>query len=113
MSGLHRSSSSSKNVGNCLPSKIKSERLFLVDSEVMCVRRFVLNVPEEDQQSFKRILDGKEQARAFPAGRRVRMKKTMPVLYVRQQRVRLYIVAGMTDDTSFAPQTKKEISEIA
>ncbi|KAL3819978.1 hypothetical protein ACJIZ3_005883 [Penstemon smallii] len=30
-----------------------------------------------------------------------------------QQRVRLYIVAGVKDDTSFAPQTKKEISEIA
>lgn len=30
-----------------------------------------------------------------------------------QQRVRLYIIAGVKDDTSFAPQTKKEISEIA
>ncbi|GAB2286827.1 mRNA-decapping enzyme subunit 2 [Dionaea muscipula] len=30
-----------------------------------------------------------------------------------QQRVRLYIVAGVTEDTSFAPLTKKEISEIA
>ncbi|KAL9230858.1 hypothetical protein vseg_006153 [Gypsophila vaccaria] len=30
-----------------------------------------------------------------------------------QQRVRLYIIAGVTDDTSFAPLTKKEISEIA
>ncbi|KAI3470465.1 hypothetical protein Pfo_027128 [Paulownia fortunei] len=30
-----------------------------------------------------------------------------------QQRVRLYIVAGVKDDTSFAPLTKKEISEIA
>lgn len=30
-----------------------------------------------------------------------------------QQRVRLYIVAGVKDDTSFAPRTKKEISEIA
>ncbi|XP_021771042.1 mRNA-decapping enzyme subunit 2-like [Chenopodium quinoa] len=30
-----------------------------------------------------------------------------------QQRVRLYIIAGVSDDTSFAPQTKKEISEIA
>jgi mRNA-decapping enzyme subunit 2 len=29
-----------------------------------------------------------------------------------QQRVRLYIVAGVRDNTSFAPQTKKEISEI-
>lgn len=27
-----------------------------------------------------------------------------------QQRVRLYIVAGVKDDTPFAPQTKKEIS---
>uniref|UniRef100_A0A803MZB4 Nudix hydrolase domain-containing protein n=1 Tax=Chenopodium quinoa TaxID=63459 RepID=A0A803MZB4_CHEQI len=27
-----------------------------------------------------------------------------------QQRVRLYIIAGVSDDTSFAPQTKKEIS---
>lgn len=27
-----------------------------------------------------------------------------------QQRVRLYIVAGVKDDTSFAPLTKKEIS---
>jgi len=27
-----------------------------------------------------------------------------------QQRVRLYIIAGVKDDTSFAPQTKKEIS---
>ncbi|KAL3650022.1 mRNA-decapping enzyme subunit 2 [Castilleja foliolosa] len=30
-----------------------------------------------------------------------------------QQRVRLYIIAGVKDDTFFAPQTKKEISEIA
>ncbi|KAG8390620.1 hypothetical protein BUALT_Bualt01G0102400 [Buddleja alternifolia] len=30
-----------------------------------------------------------------------------------QQRVRLYVVAGVKDDTSFAPLTKKEISEIA
>jgi len=30
-----------------------------------------------------------------------------------QQRVRLYIVAGVKDDTAFAPLTKKEISEIA
>ncbi|CAA2954445.1 mRNA-decapping enzyme subunit 2 [Olea europaea subsp. europaea] len=29
------------------------------------------------------------------------------------QRVRLYIVAGVKDDTAFAPLTKKEISEIA
>ena len=27
-----------------------------------------------------------------------------------QQRVRLYIVAGVKDDTAFAPLTKKEIS---
>lgn len=27
-----------------------------------------------------------------------------------QQRVRLYIIAGVKDDTAFAPQTKKEIS---
>ncbi|KAI4385738.1 hypothetical protein MLD38_003733 [Melastoma candidum] len=30
-----------------------------------------------------------------------------------QQRVRLYVIAGVKEDTSFAPQTKKEISEIA
>ncbi|GAB2222732.1 hypothetical protein Droror1_Dr00016856 [Drosera rotundifolia] len=30
-----------------------------------------------------------------------------------QQRVRLYIVAGVAEDTFFAPRTKKEISEIA
>ncbi|KAL6527115.1 mRNA-decapping enzyme subunit 2 [Orobanche gracilis] len=30
-----------------------------------------------------------------------------------QQRVRLYIIAGVKDGTFFAPQTKKEISEIA
>ncbi|CAH9077329.1 unnamed protein product [Cuscuta europaea] len=30
-----------------------------------------------------------------------------------QQRVRLYIIAGVKDDTVFAPLTKKEISEIA
>lgn len=27
-----------------------------------------------------------------------------------QQRVRLYIISGVRDDTAFAPQTKKEIS---
>ncbi|KAL0874476.1 hypothetical protein Bca101_024181 [Brassica carinata] len=47
MSGLNRSSSSSKNIGKCLPSKE------LLDD--LC-SRFVLNVPEEDQQSFERIL---------------------------------------------------------
>ncbi|KAF5947904.1 hypothetical protein HYC85_013861 [Camellia sinensis] len=30
-----------------------------------------------------------------------------------QQRVRLYIIAGVKDDTAFAPLIKKEISEIA
>lgn len=30
-----------------------------------------------------------------------------------QQRVRLYIIGGVKEDTVFAPQTKKEISEIA
>ncbi|KAF2318529.1 hypothetical protein GH714_008671 [Hevea brasiliensis] len=30
-----------------------------------------------------------------------------------QQRVKLYIIAGVKDDTAFAPLTKKEISEIA
>ncbi|KAJ4979783.1 hypothetical protein NE237_010563 [Protea cynaroides] len=30
-----------------------------------------------------------------------------------QQRVRLYIIAGVKDDTVFAPMTKKEISEIS
>ncbi|KAF8394997.1 hypothetical protein HHK36_018936 [Tetracentron sinense] len=30
-----------------------------------------------------------------------------------QQRVQLYIIAGVKDDTVFAPQTKKEISEIS
>ncbi|RZC76937.1 hypothetical protein C5167_001141 [Papaver somniferum] len=30
-----------------------------------------------------------------------------------EQRVRLYIIAGVKDDTVFAPQTKKEISEIS
>ncbi|KAJ7550805.1 hypothetical protein O6H91_07G119100 [Diphasiastrum complanatum] len=30
-----------------------------------------------------------------------------------QQRMRLYIISGVTDDTVFVPQTKKEISEIA
>ncbi|KAK4790387.1 hypothetical protein SAY86_017691 [Trapa natans] len=30
-----------------------------------------------------------------------------------QQRVRLYVIAGVKDDTDFAPLTKKEISEIA
>ncbi|XP_031379542.1 mRNA-decapping enzyme subunit 2 [Punica granatum] len=30
-----------------------------------------------------------------------------------QQRVRLYVIAGVKDDTTFAPLTKKEISEIA
>lgn len=84
MSGLHRSSSSSKNVGNCLPSKellddlcrfcyqssvfffslsrIKwSDGLELISVTdalwwVFGFSRFVLNVPEEDQQSFERIL---------------------------------------------------------
>ncbi|OVA10135.1 NUDIX hydrolase domain [Macleaya cordata] len=32
---------------------------------------------------------------------------------VGEQRVRLYIVAGVKEDTVFAPQTKKEISEIS
>ncbi|KAI4384042.1 hypothetical protein MLD38_009814 [Melastoma candidum] len=30
-----------------------------------------------------------------------------------QQKVRSYVIAGVKEDTSFAPQTKKEISEIA
>ncbi|KAL0735960.1 hypothetical protein Bca4012_012170 [Brassica carinata] len=208
MSGLHRSSSSSKNVGNCLPSKE------LLDD--LC-SRFVLNVPEEDQQSFERILflveyaywyyednavendptlkslslkeftsllfnscdvlrpyvsnvddifkdftsykcrvpvtgaiildetyercllvkGWKGSSWSFPRGKKSKdeedyacairevleetgfdvsklLKKEEYIEFTfRQQRVRLYIVAGVTDDTSFAPQTKKEISEIA
>ncbi|KAJ4908430.1 mRNA-decapping enzyme subunit 2 [Raphanus sativus] len=208
MSNLHRSSSSSKNVGNCLPSKE------LLDD--LC-SRFVLNVPEEDQQSFERILflveyaywyyednavendptlkslslkeftlllfnscdvlrpyvsnvddifkdftsykyrvpvtgaiildetyqrcllvkGWKGSSWSFPRGKKSKdeedyacairevleetgfdvsklLKKEEYIEFTfRQQRVRLYIVAGVTDDTSFAPQTKKEISEIA
>ena len=36
--------------------------------------------------------DGKDLAGAFPAGRRVRMKKTMPVLYVRLVLILLLLV---------------------
>lgn len=32
---------------------------------------------------------------------------------IAQQRMRLYVIAGIKDDTLFEPQTKKEISEIA
>ncbi|XP_010492118.1 PREDICTED: mRNA-decapping enzyme subunit 2 isoform X2 [Camelina sativa] len=207
MSGLHRSSSSSKNIGNCLPSKE------LLDD--LC-SRFVLNVPEEDQQSFERILflveyaywyyednavendpklkslslkeftsllfnscdvlrpyvthiddifkdftsykcrvpvtgaiildetyercllvkGWKGSSWSFPRGKKSKdeedhacairevleetgfdvsklLKKEEYIEFVfRQQRVRLYIVAGVTEDTLFAPQTKKEISEI-
>ncbi|VVA97002.1 unnamed protein product [Arabis nemorensis] len=206
MSGLHRSSSSSKNIGN-LPSKE------LLDD--LC-SRFVLNVPEEDQQSFERILFLVESAYwyyednavendptlkslslkeftlllfnscdvlrpyvahiddifkdftsykcrvpvcgaiimdetyercllvkgwkgsswSFPRGKKSKneedhacairevleetgfdvaklLKKEDYIEFVfRQQRVRLYIVAGVSDDTAFAPLTKKEISEI-
>ncbi|KAF8118117.1 hypothetical protein N665_0006s0116 [Sinapis alba] len=209
MSALHRSSSSSKkNVGSCLPSK---ELLHDLCS------RFVLNVPEEDQQSFERILflveyaywyyednavendptlkslslkeftlllfnscdvlrpyvsniddifkdftsykyrvpvtgaiildetyercllvkGWKGSSWSFPRGKKSKdeedyacairevleetgfdvsklLKKEEYIEFTfRQQRVRLYIVAGVTDDTAFAPQTKKEISEIA
>ncbi|KAL0843047.1 hypothetical protein Bca101_016292 [Brassica carinata] len=208
MSNLHRSSSSPKNVGNCLPSKE------LLDD--LC-SRFVLNVPEEDQQSFERILflveyaywyyednavendptlkslslkeftlllfnscdvlrpyvsnindifkdftsykyrvpvtgaiildetyercllvkGWKGSSWSFPRGKKSKdeedyacairevleetgfdvsklLKKEEYIEFTfRQQRVRLYIVAGVTDDTAFAPQTKKEISEIA
>ncbi|KAJ0243440.1 mRNA-decapping enzyme subunit 2 [Hirschfeldia incana] len=208
MSGLHRSSSSSKNVGNCLPSK---ELLHDLCS------RFVLNVLEEDKQSFERILFLVEDAYwyyednavkndptlkslslkeftsllfnscdvlrpyvsnvddifkdftsykcrvpvtgaiildetyercllvkgwkgsswSFPHGKNSKdeedyacairevldetgfdvsklLKKEEYIEFTfRQQRVRLYIVAGVADDTSFVPQTKKEISEIA
>ncbi|KAH0907410.1 hypothetical protein HID58_039237 [Brassica napus] len=208
MSGLHRSSSSSKNVGNCLPSKE------LLDD--LC-SRFVLNVPEEDQQSFERILFLVENAYryyednavendptlkslslkeftsllfnscdvlrpyvsnvddifkdftsykcrvpvtgaiildetyercllvkgwkgsswSFPRGEKSKdeedyacairevleetgfdvsklLKKEEYIEFTfRQQRVRLYVVAGVADDTSFAPLTKKGISEIA
>ncbi|CAN7068296.1 hypothetical protein IGI04_041501 [Brassica rapa subsp. trilocularis] len=208
MSGLHRSSSSSKNVGNCLPSKE------LLDD--LC-SRFVLNVPEEDQQSFERILflveyayryyednavendptlkslslkeftsllfnscdvlrpyvsnvddifkdftsykcrvpvtgaiildetyercllvkGWKGSSWSFPRGEKSKdeedyacairevleetgfdvsklLKKEEYIEFTfRQQRVRLYVVAGVADDTSFAPLTKKGISEIA
>ncbi|KAG7602129.1 mRNA decapping protein 2 Box A domain [Arabidopsis thaliana x Arabidopsis arenosa] len=207
MSGLHRSSSSSKNIGNCLPSKE------LLDD--LC-SRFVLNVPEEDQQSFERILflveyaywyyednavendpklkslslkeftsllfnscdvlrpyvthiddifkdftsykcrvpvtgaiildetyercllvkGWKGSSWSFPRGKKSKdeedhacairevleetgfdvsklLKREEYIEFVfRQQRVRLYIVAGVTEDTVFAPLTKKEISEI-
>ncbi|KAF8055521.1 hypothetical protein N665_1292s0018 [Sinapis alba] len=208
MSGLHRSSSSSKYVGNCLPSKE------LLDD--LC-SRFVLNVPEEDQQSFERILflveyaywyyednavendpslkslslkeftsllfnscdvlrpyvsnvddifkdftsykcrvpvtgaiildetyercllvkGWKGSSWSFPRGKKSKdeedyacairevleetgfdvsklLKKEEYIEFTfRQQRVRLYIVALVADDTAFAPLTKKEISEIA
>ncbi|XP_010534288.1 PREDICTED: mRNA-decapping enzyme subunit 2 [Tarenaya hassleriana] len=209
MSGLHRSSSApSKNSGGSLPSKE------LLDD--LC-SRFVLNVPEEDQQSFERILflveyaywyyednsvekdptlksltlkeftsllfnscdvlrpyvahiddifkdftsykfrvpvtgaiildetyercllvkGWKGSSWSFPRGKISKdeedhecairevleetgfdvselLKKEEYIEFVsRQQRVRLFIIPGVKDSTSFAPQTKKEISEIA
>ncbi|XP_010558755.1 PREDICTED: mRNA-decapping enzyme subunit 2-like [Tarenaya hassleriana] len=209
MSALHRSSSApSKNNGGSLPSKE------LLDD--LC-SRFVLNVPEEDQQSFERILflveyaywyyednsvekdptlksltlkeftsllfnscdvlrpyvahiddifkdftsykyrvpvtgaiildetyercvlvkGWKGSSWSFPRGKKSKdeedhactirevleetgfdvselLKKEEYIEFIfGQQRVRLYIVAGVKDDTAFAPLTKKEISEIA
>ncbi|WZZ38270.1 hypothetical protein YC2023_034529 [Brassica napus] len=110
--------------------------------------RFVLNVPEEDQQSFERILFLVEYAyyednavENDPTLKSLSLKEFTSLYYAcamrevleetgfdiskllkkeeyieftfRQQRLRLYIVAGVADDTAFAPQTKKEISEIA
>uniref|UniRef100_A0A0D3B0Z3 mRNA decapping protein 2 Box A domain-containing protein n=2 Tax=Brassica oleracea var. oleracea TaxID=109376 RepID=A0A0D3B0Z3_BRAOL len=127
--------------------------------------RFVLNVPEEDQQSFERILFLVEYAyyednavENDPTLKSLSLKEFTSLLFnscdvlrpyvsnvddifkdyacamrevleetgfdiskllkkeeyieftFRQQRVRLYIVAGVADDTAFAPQTKKEIS---
>ncbi|KAF2537987.1 hypothetical protein F2Q68_00022827 [Brassica cretica] len=180
----------------------------LIESEVICsvlmifsigfcLSRFVLNVPEEDQQSFERILflveyaywyyednavendpslkslslkeftslhftsykcrvpvtgtiildetyercllvkGWKGSSWSFPRGKKSKdeedyacairevleetgfdvsklLKKEEYIEFTfRQQRVRLFIVAGVADDTSFAPLTKKEISEIA
>ncbi|TKY68255.1 mRNA-decapping enzyme subunit 2 [Spatholobus suberectus] len=48
----------------------------------------------------------------FDVSKRLNKDEHLEVIFG-QQRVRLYIIAGVKDDTAFAPLTKKEISEIA
>ncbi|CAH2072839.1 unnamed protein product [Thlaspi arvense] len=161
MSGLHRSSSSSKNIGNCLPSKELLDDLcsmLTVFNSCDVLRPYVANIDDifKDFTSYKCrvpvtgaiILDEtyercllvkgwKGSSWSFPRGKKSKdeedyacairevleetgfdvsklLKKEEYIEFTfRQQRVRLYIVAGVTDDTVFAPLTKKEISEIA
>ena len=63
---------------------------------------------EDDACAIREVLE----ETGFDVSKLLNKDEYIEVIF-RQQRVRLYIIAGVKDDTPFAPLTKKEISEIA
>ncbi|KAF5197517.1 mRNA-decapping enzyme subunit [Thalictrum thalictroides] len=67
------------------------------------------NKDEEDHTcAIREVLE----ETGFDVSKKLKMDDHIEVT-LGEQRVRLYIIAGVKEDTNFAPQTKKEISEIS
>ncbi|CAH2080037.1 unnamed protein product [Thlaspi arvense] len=68
------------------------------------------NINEEDHAcAIREVLE----ETGFDVSKLLKKEEYIEFTFEGQQKVRLYIVAGVKDDTVFAPLTKKEISEIA
>ncbi|KAL6217736.1 hypothetical protein ACLB2K_010953 [Fragaria x ananassa] len=68
--------------------------------------------PEDGERTDVRTLSRVLEETGFDVTKLLNIDDYIEVIFG-QQRVRLYIVAGVREDTAFAPLTKKEISEIA
>ncbi|KAG6550427.1 hypothetical protein Mapa_008390 [Marchantia paleacea] len=66
----------------------------------------------KDEEDHKCAVREVWEETGFDVTERLQVEEYLEVV-IGQQRMRLYIIAGVKEDTQFAPQTKKEISEIA
>jgi mRNA-decapping enzyme subunit 2 len=66
----------------------------------------------KDEEDHKCAIREVFEETGFDVSKLLNVDENIEVV-IGQQRVRLYIIGGVKEDTVFAPQTKKEISEIA
>ncbi|KAL2609836.1 hypothetical protein R1flu_028409 [Riccia fluitans] len=66
----------------------------------------------KDEEDHKCAVREVWEETGFDVADRIHVDQYLEVV-IGQQRMRLYIIAGVKEETQFAPQTKKEISEIA
>ncbi|KAJ4902514.1 mRNA-decapping enzyme subunit 2 [Raphanus sativus] len=64
---------------------------------------------EDDVCAIREVLE----ETGFDVSKMLKKEEYIEFTFEGKKRVRLYIVVGVRDDTAFAPQTKKEISQIA